>query len=89
MKLRRMANLALTGALIAVVPLSSASASSVRASQAVPAKVSADDARREIGDQKDASQLHGTGAIVAVLAIVAIAGGIIAATTGSSKPKSP
>ena len=89
MKLRKMASLALTGALMAVVPISGANASAVRASKAVPAKVSADDARREIGGQKDASQIHGTGAIVAVLAIVAIAGGIYAATTGDDKAKSP
>lgn len=41
-------------------------------------------------DAKDANHLHGSGgAIVAVLAVAAIIGGIIAATSGSSKPKSP
>ncbi|MBN8806920.1 MAG: hypothetical protein J0I47_01580 [Sphingomonas sp.] len=89
MKLRKMASLAMTGALMATVPVSGASAAAVRASQAVPAKVSADDARREVGGQQNANQLHGTGAIVAVLALLAIAGGIVAATSGSSKPKSP
>ena len=40
-------------------------------------------------DAKDANHLHGGGTIVAVLAVIAIIGGIIAATSGSSKPKSP
>lgn len=41
-------------------------------------------------DAKDANHLNGSGGvIVAVLAVAAIIGGIIAATSGSSKPKSP
>jgi hypothetical protein len=41
-------------------------------------------------DAKDKSNLRGGGGgIVAVLAIIAIIGGILAATSGSSKPKSP
>jgi hypothetical protein len=40
-------------------------------------------------DAKDANHLNGSGTIVAVLAVIAIIGGIVAATSGSSKPKSP
>lgn len=40
-------------------------------------------------DAKDANHLNGGGTIVAVLAVIAIIGGIVAATSGSSKPKSP
>lgn len=45
---------------------------------------------RASADAKDANHLRGGGGgIVAVLAVIAIIGGIIAATSGSSKPKSP
>ena len=40
-------------------------------------------------DAKDANHIHGTGAVVAVLAVLAIIAGVIAATKGDSKPKSP
>lgn len=40
-------------------------------------------------DAKNANGIHGGGAVVAVLAILAIIGGVLAATSGSSKPKSP
>ncbi|WP_066823913.1 hypothetical protein [Sphingomonas mali] len=40
-------------------------------------------------DAKDGNHLNGSGTIVAVLAVIAIIGGIVAATSGSSKPKSP
>ena len=40
-------------------------------------------------DAKDANHLNGSGTIVAVLVVIAIIGGIVAATSGSSKPKSP
>ena len=40
-------------------------------------------------DAKDANHIKGTGAVVAVFAILAIAGGVVAAASGSSKPKSP
>ena len=40
-------------------------------------------------DAKDENHIKGTGAVVAVLALAAIIGGIVAATSGTSKPKSP
>lgn len=40
-------------------------------------------------DAKDKSNIKGSGTIVAILALAAIIGGILAATSGSSKPKSP
>jgi hypothetical protein len=40
-------------------------------------------------DAKDANHIHGTGAVVAIFALLAIIAGIIAATSGDSKPKSP
>jgi hypothetical protein len=40
-------------------------------------------------DAKDKSNIKGSGTIVAILALAAIIGGILAATSGTSKPKSP
>ena len=61
--------------------------------QAAPAKGSVmakvSTVRADAG-AKDASHLRGGGGgVVAVLAIIAIIAGILAATSGSSKPKSP
>jgi len=64
-----------------------AMAQSVPAKGTVMGKVST---VRAGADAKDANHLRGgSGGIVAVLAVIAIIGGIIAATSGSSKPKSP
>ncbi len=40
-------------------------------------------------DAKDENHMRGGGTIVAILALAAIIAGILAATSGSSKPKSP
>lgn len=83
MVLLKSAVAALASVALAATP---AMAQSVPAQGTVMGKVST---VRASADAKDANHLHGSGTIVAVLALVAIIGGIIAATSGSSKPKSP
>jgi len=77
----------------AVVALASvALAASPAMAQSAPAKgsVMAKVSTVRAGvDAQDANHIHGTGTVVSILAILAIIAGIIAATKGDSKPKSP
>lgn len=61
-------------------------ASAAPAKGTVMAKVS--DVRAG-ADAKKSNGIKGGGAVVAIVAVLAIIGGVIAATQGSSKPKSP
>ncbi|MGN6817482.1 MAG: hypothetical protein ACTHJR_02290 [Sphingomonas sp.] len=84
MVLLKSAVAALASVALAATP---AMAQSVPAKGTVMGKVST---VRAGADAKDGNHLRGgSGGIVAVLAVIAIIGGIIAATSGSSKPKSP
>lgn len=67
-------------------------AASPAVAQAAPAKgtvMAKVSTVRAGADAQDANHIHGTGTVVAILAILAIIGGVIAATSGNSKPKSP
>lgn len=78
---------AMTALAAVALAASPAVAQAAPAKGTVMAKVST--VRAGADASADANHIHGTGAVVAVLAILAIIAGVIAATSGDSKPKSP
>lgn len=73
----------------AVAAVSMAAAPALAAPANPAASLSVSKSVRASSPSSNGSKIHGTGTVVAVLAILAIIGGVLAATSGSSKPKSP
>lgn len=75
--------------LAAVAAVSMAAAPALAEPANPAASLSVSKSVRAGSPSEKANNFHGTGAVVGILALLAIIAGIIAATHGSSKPKSP